>query len=174
MRRLDWSGWLKSEWNRSRSSLTRRRLASQLSPRPRYRDLGSWVESLELREMLAAVTWDGGGNGIHWSDALNWSNNVLPGAADDVTIDFGGNTVQHDVGSDTVHSLTTTNPFELAGDTLSVVTTTQVNNSFTLNGGSLSGGTVGSEEKNVTATSTRRSHRQINCLPNFLDTRSET
>ena len=102
------------------------------------------VEPLEDRTLLAAVSWDGGGDGIHWSNVLNWSNDTLPGEADDVTIDFGGNIVQHDAGSDTVHSLTTTNPFELAGGTLSVVTTTQVNNSFTLSGGTLSGGTVGS------------------------------
>ena len=61
-----------------------------------------------------------------------------------MTINFGSGTVQHDAGSDTVHSLTTTNPFELAGGTLSVVTATQVNNAFTLSGGTLSGRTVGS------------------------------
>ena len=105
------------------------------------------MEALESRWYLAAVAWDDGGDGIHWSDVQNWSNNVLPGEADDVTIDFGSNTVQHDAGSDTVHSLTTTNPFELAGGTLFVVTTTQVNNSFTPHGGELSGGTEGAVER---------------------------
>ena len=47
---------------------------------------------------------------------------MLPGSADDVTIDFGSNTIQHDAGTDVVHSLTTTNPFTIAGGELSVVT----------------------------------------------------
>ena len=40
--------------------------------------------------MLAAVAWDGGGDGTNWSDANNWSSNAVPGAADDVTIDVPG------------------------------------------------------------------------------------
>ena len=109
---------------------------------PQRQRLGrlAWVEMFESRLYLAAVAWDGGGDGSRWSDPLNWSNDGLPGEADDMTIDFGGNNVQHDAGFDTVHSLITTNPFELAGGTLHVVTTTQVNNSFTLKGGTLSGG----------------------------------
>ena len=137
------------------------------------RPLGSlaWVEALESRWYLAAVAWDGGGDGSHWSDPLNWSGNTLPGEADDVTINFGSNTIQHNSGTDTVHSLTTTNPFELAGGALSVVTTTHVNNFSTINGGTLLGGMVDSAahgmEKNAIAISTRRSHCQINCDPTY-------
>ena len=85
MRRVDWTGWLKSKWARSRSSATRRRLVSEPSPRTRYRDLGSWVEFLELREMLAAVTWDGGAGTFNWNDADNWDNDTRPGSSDDVS-----------------------------------------------------------------------------------------
>ena len=49
------------------------------------------AEALESRRMFAAVSWDGGGNGTSWTDALNWSNNALPGAGDDVTISIGAN-----------------------------------------------------------------------------------
>ena len=76
------------------------------------------------------------------ADPLNWSGDALPGVGDDVTINFGGGAVQHDAGTHTVNSLTTTNPFTLAGGTLSIVTTLHVNNTFTLAGGTLSGGTV--------------------------------
>jgi hypothetical protein len=37
----------------------------------------------------ASVSWDGGGNGSCWADPNNWSNNSLPTAADDVTINVG-------------------------------------------------------------------------------------
>jgi len=39
----------------------------------------------------ATVTWDGGGDGINWTDPLNWDTDALPTAADDV--DFDGNDV---------------------------------------------------------------------------------
>ncbi len=35
----------------------------------------------------AAVSWDGGGDGAFWTDPENWSNDAVPGAADDVTVD---------------------------------------------------------------------------------------
>ncbi len=35
----------------------------------------------------ASVSWDGGGDGAFWTDPANWSNDAIPGAADDVTID---------------------------------------------------------------------------------------
>jgi RHS repeat-associated protein len=100
------------------------------------------LELLESRCLLAPVSWDGGGDGSRWTDPQNWSDNVVPGAADDVTINFGSGTVRHDAGTHTVKSLTTTNPFTLAGGTLSIGTTLQVNNTLLLEVGTLSGGTV--------------------------------
>lgn len=35
----------------------------------------------------AVITWDGEGADGHWSNALNWSGNTIPGSADDVVID---------------------------------------------------------------------------------------
>lgn len=44
------------------------------------------LEALEPRQMLAVVTWDGGGDGRSWNDPLNWSADVLPGPADDARV----------------------------------------------------------------------------------------
>jgi len=41
----------------------------------------------------ATVTWDGGGDGLNWSDAANWSSNAVPGAVDDVIIDAPGDII---------------------------------------------------------------------------------
>ncbi|MFN0051312.1 MAG: hypothetical protein ACKV0T_03925, partial [Planctomycetales bacterium] len=49
------------------------------------------VDVLERRELLAAITWDGGAGDGLWTSAANWSSNVVPGAFDDVTIDVAGN-----------------------------------------------------------------------------------
>jgi len=51
---------------------------------------GRHFEALEPKLMLAAVAWDGGGDGSLWSDPLNWSADVLPGPGDDVLIDADG------------------------------------------------------------------------------------
>lgn len=43
-------------------------------------------EKLEDRMLLAAIHWDGGGDGSSWSDAANWSGDALPGPSDHVLI----------------------------------------------------------------------------------------
>ncbi|MDV6028669.1 MAG: hypothetical protein F9B45_00865 [Phycisphaera sp. RhM] len=48
------------------------------------------LELLEDRRLLAQVDWDGGGDGSSWTDPLNWSNDQLPTAADDVAISLPG------------------------------------------------------------------------------------
>ncbi len=48
------------------------------------------VEPLERRMLLAAVFWDGGAADGLWNSPNNWSNNAVPTAADDVTIDLAG------------------------------------------------------------------------------------
>src|SRR5262249_907316 len=74
--------------------------------RPPRRPTGPRLEGLEDRLAPAAVSWDGGGADTRWANALNWSNNLVPTAADDVTINAGaGVTVLHDTGTDTVNSL---------------------------------------------------------------------
>ena len=81
------------------------------------------VESLEDRRVLAAVSWDGGGDGINWSDGLNWSTNALPTSADDVTISVPGTiTVTHASGNDTIRSLTSAENLSITGGNLTVTT----------------------------------------------------
>ncbi len=41
------------------------------------------MEQLEDRRLLAVASWHGGGD-LLWSNPQNWSNDQLPGAADDV------------------------------------------------------------------------------------------
>ncbi|MEL6105422.1 MAG: tandem-95 repeat protein [Planctomycetota bacterium] len=48
------------------------------------------IESLESRQLLAAVIWDAEGDGTSFSDPLNWSGDAVPGQEDDVTIDLDG------------------------------------------------------------------------------------
>jgi hypothetical protein len=46
-----------------------------------------WAQRLEPRVLLAAISWDGGGDGVHWDQPNNWSPNQVPTINDDVTID---------------------------------------------------------------------------------------
>ncbi len=48
------------------------------------------LEQLEIRTLLASVIWDGGGDGLYWSDPQNWQNNLLPASGDDVVINQPG------------------------------------------------------------------------------------
>ncbi len=44
------------------------------------------IEKLELRQLLARVIWDGGGDGSSWHDRLNWQGDATPVSGDDVEI----------------------------------------------------------------------------------------
>ena len=39
---------------------------------------GALVAALEPRRLLAAVAWDGGGDGLRWGDNRNWSGDRVP------------------------------------------------------------------------------------------------
>ena len=54
----------------------------------------------------ATVSWDGGGDGVSWSDPLNWSGDALPGAADAVVVSgsFAGTTIVHGGASTSIAS----------------------------------------------------------------------
>src|ERR1700759_5305970 len=73
------------------------------------------IERLEVRKLLAAISWSGPTSGGDWDTAANWSNNAIPTSADDVTI--GANISINHAGSTaaSVHSLTSG-----AGDTLNL------------------------------------------------------
>src|SRR5689334_18922752 len=47
------------------------------------------LEALEGRVVPATATWDGGGAINHWTDRLNWVNDVLPVAGDELVFPLG-------------------------------------------------------------------------------------
>src|SRR5277367_5462814 len=88
--------------------LVRRRKRTRTAPRSRTSPL--WkalhMQQLEDRQMLAAVSWNGGATG-NWDVAANWSNNAVPTSTADVTISTTGSaTVTIKSGdAESVHSL---------------------------------------------------------------------
>ena len=116
------------------------------------------IEALENRLLLSALFWTGGGDGVNWTDVRNWSTGAVPAAADDVTINIGGNPgIQLASGVQAIHSLTSTQPLKITGGTLSVATTAQFSGNLNLAGGTLLGGTYtssGAGSLAVTAQST--------------------
>ena len=93
------------------------------------------VEPLEDRTMPALVSWTGAGGDFNWSNALNWNGGTLPGASDDVVIDYGANnfTVTHASGSDSVHSLTSHANFAVSGGALQVAADSHLFGTLVLN-----------------------------------------
>ena len=112
------------------------------------------VEALEWRTMLSAVFWSGGGDGINWTDVNNWSGHALPAVADDVTINAAaGVAVRLASGTQSIHSLTSTNPITLIGGTLAVGTTAQLSADLTLSGGTVYGGSFTTSGSKLIITS---------------------
>lgn len=98
----------------------------------------SWegLETLESRSLLSAVAWDGGGDGSSWEDPLNWSADMVPGPADDVTISVSGlATITHTSNTvESIHSLTCDEQLTLSGGTLFVASDWQQNGPLSLLG----------------------------------------
>ena len=120
----------------------------------------AWVgaERLERRALLAAVSWDGNADGdgdnTNWTDPLNCSNDLVPTAADDVTLNVAANpSIQINSGTQSVRSLVTNEGLTVgSGATLAVSTTADVNAALTLNGGTISGGAYDVTGGTLTAT----------------------
>ena len=96
----------------------RRALASprhRSSPRRVSHALACAAEALEPRRLLAAVSWDGGGDGTSWNDPLNWSANTLPMTNDDVTINVVANPTITLTGSVTIRSLNNAETLVITG-----------------------------------------------------------
>ena len=88
------------------------------------------------------MSWVGGSG--DWNTATNWSTGALPGPGDDVVISpvDMSSTITHSSGAHTVNSLMSQVAFQLTGGSLTVSNTVQVNNTFTLAGGTLFQATV--------------------------------
>jgi hypothetical protein len=91
------------------------------------------------------LAWDGGGDGVSWSDGPNWETNIPPTGCEAVTIaDTGGLVVLYDnaAGDSTVHSIVSDAGFSMTGGELRVRKTMEFTDSMTLDGGSLVDATV--------------------------------
>ena len=96
---------------------------------------------LLLNTTLGPVSWDGGGDGINWTDPLNWSGNALPGAADDVVISLPSSnpTIQLASGSQSIKSLSCAESLNITGGTLSIANASQISASLSFSGGAING-----------------------------------
>ncbi|REK15742.1 MAG: hypothetical protein DWQ37_07955 [Planctomycetota bacterium] len=85
---------------------------------------------------MLTVTWDGGGDGVNWTDPLNWSTDSLPGPADDVVI--GAANVIHASGNHTILNLTSGGDLSITGGSITVTTgASSVAGTLTINAGTL-------------------------------------
>ncbi|MDA1054544.1 MAG: hypothetical protein O3C40_29280 [Planctomycetota bacterium] len=120
---------------------SRKRLCSRKPTVQRRRRL--FFESLESRRVLAAVNWDGGGDGTSFLDPLNWDSDLVPTAGDDAFIDVAASDPTINVGGTaSVNSLTTNEAIVFSGGTFTVGTTVEVNSAATLSGGTIVGATI--------------------------------
>ncbi len=114
---------------------------------PARRRPGRWyrltLEGLEDRVMLSQVNWINPVGG-DWDTGANWSTGAVPTARDDVVIDVsGGVLITHTQNtSDSVNSVTASDPITLSGGTLSVAGTFSDSSAVTLSGGTLANATV--------------------------------
>ena len=95
------------------------------------------IQRLEVRQLLATITWDSTKASGFWDVPSNWVGGVLPGANDDVVI--GTQSVTYRTGTTTVKSITAQKDFELTGGTLTGGTITQNAGVFNLSGGTVAG-----------------------------------
>ncbi len=98
-------------------------VGSQSNRAGRFRGLR--LEALENRLLLAAVTWDGGGDGTSWFDPANWDVNgvdQLPTSIDDVTINLPGSdpTIEFGGADQIVNSLVSSENVNINSNSLTI------------------------------------------------------
>ena len=100
-----------------------------------------FVELLEARHLLSTVSWDGGAGTANWHDALNWSTDTVPTAADHAIIgDLTGTPTIIVSTSTSVGSLESQEAISFKAGTFTVGSTATVNANVIIEGGTLSGG----------------------------------
>jgi hypothetical protein len=99
------------------------------------------VEPLESRVLLAAIWWDGGGDGVNWRDPINWSGDNLPQWGDDATIDVPGEaTIVHATAwVERLRTLTCAESLVLIGGEISTDVSWLQTGSLTVAGATVSG-----------------------------------
>jgi len=91
-----------------------------------------------LKGGAATITWDGDAGNFLWQDATNWSDDVLPGANDDVVIDVAGEVTVTNTASVTIRSLQSSNHLTLTAGTFRVTAgSSVVEGQLTATGGPL-------------------------------------
>ena len=138
------------------------------SSRHALRPVGQWqnpvlvaaafaAEALESRVLLSTTnSWKAAVSG-DFDDASKWSLGHVPTATEDAVVSVIGTglTITHNTSAaDAVHSLVSNQPFTLSSGSMAVGTTIEVDNTFTLSGGTLRGGTdlPGSGGQGLTGT----------------------
>src|SRR5207245_1935320 len=98
------------------------------------------------------VIWSGPATGL-WSDPANWNTGFVPGPTNNVYIGPGVTVTYNTTG--TIVNLLADGALAITGGTLTATGTVQVNNTFTLNGGTIAGATIlaGSKGQGLTAMS---------------------
>jgi hypothetical protein len=89
----------------------------------------------------APVSWTGLGDGVNWSDPLNWSGNALPGPADDVTINIAANpTIIVSGVNPVIQSLSTAEELRISAGATFTTATAACTAPVRLGGGTIAGG----------------------------------
>jgi hypothetical protein len=144
---MTWLRYLESAFGLDRRGQRRPRRTQDRVTRKSRRLLH--LEALENRIAPATVSWINAGGG-DWDTASNWRDdqgiNRLPGPNDDAVINVAGNvTITHSQGvTDTIKSLTASDPVILSGGTLRVASSLSDTSAMTLSGGTLAGASVAS------------------------------
>ncbi len=124
---------------------TERRACECRGRKPRF-------EFLESRLLLTAVQWVGGATGL-WDQKANWSNDAVPAAADDVTVNTPATITIQSGDSESVGSLTTVSNsmLSITGGSLSVGRSGDSTLNSILSGGlAMTGGSLTANGTNVT------------------------
>ncbi len=119
-----------------------RKLKSGLSSRRQTRRASLDFEPLEDRRLLSVIQWTGGGDGKSWQDAKNWGG-TLPGPNDwaEINSAFASQTITSSADV-SVWRLTSEAPFQITAGTFAAENMLQVDNTFTISGGTLANTTV--------------------------------
>ena len=106
---------------------------------------GAAEVTLSVTDTGNTISWDGGAGTLNWTDAANWSGDVLPGPADNAFIDSASGSVTLSSSSQSIRGLGIADGQELilgVGGVLDVASSSLVSGStgmLTLQGGTLQG-----------------------------------
>ena len=90
---------------------------------------------MEERTLLSSVVWTGNAHDNNWDTPGNWNTDSLPGFGDDVTINTSADVAHSDSMTDTINSLTSSQPLTISGGTLSIASAFTTSSTLTISGG---------------------------------------